>query len=77
MAGKPSTFGRAFQEREIEMYLRKRIETLEAALAPSGKAVVFWAMVGDRAMTDHELRAEIEHRQSESPGTRFVPVAWL
>ena len=58
------------------MYLRKRIETLEAALAPSGKPVVIWAMVGDRAMTDDELRTELD-RQKEKPGTRFVPVAWL
>ena len=59
------------------MYLRKRIETLEAALAPSGKPVVFWAMVGARAMTDDEIRAELDYRQREKPGTRFVPVAWL
>ena len=59
------------------MYLRKRLETLEASLAPRSQPVVIWAMVGDRAMTDAELRTEIEHRQSENPGARFVPVGWL
>ena len=61
------------------MYLRKRIETLEASLAPRGKPVVFWAMVGDRAMTEQEIDRDIDVRKAAGApaNARFIPVRWM
>ena len=46
------------------MYLRKRIETLEASLAPRGRRVCIWGMTsglkdGFRLKTDEEIEADI------------------
>lgn len=58
-------------------YLRKRLEDLEAALAPRGKPIVIWAMVGDRAMTEAEINAEIAAFSAIDPVVQCIPVRWL
>ena len=62
------------------MYLRKRIETLEASLAPRDRPIIgIWAMVGNRAMTDQEIEKEIAARKAAGApaNARFIPARWL
>ena len=61
------------------MYLRKRIETLEASLAPRGKPIVIWAMIGNRAMTKQEIDKDIDVRKAAGApaNARFIPVRWM
>ena len=60
------------------MYLRKRIETLEASLAPRGKPIVIWAMIGNRAMTQQEIDKDIDVRKAAGApaNARFISVRW-
>lgn len=66
------------------MYRRKRIETLEAALAPRGRRVCIWGMTsgddfGLRLKTDEEIEAEINADRCLGiihPGDRVKVVSW-
>lgn len=66
------------------MYLRKRIETLEAALRPRGRRVCIWGMTtgdvsGFRLKTDQEIDAEINSNRrlgSIGPNDRVDVVSW-
>jgi hypothetical protein len=66
------------------MYLRKRIETLEASLAPRGRRVCIWGMtsgndVGFRLKTNREIEAEISAGQrlgSIGPNDQVDVVSW-
>ena len=61
------------------MYLRKRIETLEAAMVPRGEPIAIWAMVGNRAMTKQEINEEIATRKAAGApaNAQFIPVRWM
>ena len=61
------------------MYLRKRIETLEAARSPAGPVIGFWAMKENcESMTDEEIEKEIAERRVNAPANaRIIPMSWL
>ena len=66
------------------MYLRKRIETLEASLAPRGRRVCIWGMTsgledGIRLKTDKEIEADIDTEcmlGMIGPNDRIDVVCW-
>jgi hypothetical protein len=62
----------------MSVNLIRRINALEASLAPTGKIVPFWAMKGCRAMTEEEVQKEIAVRKAAGApaNAQFIPVRW-
>lgn len=66
------------------MYLRKRLETLEASLAPRGRRVCIWGMTsgledGFRLKSDREIEADIDTERMRGmigPNDRIDVVCW-
>ena len=48
--------------------LNKRLDGLEAKLAPEGKPFLIWAMIDGRRMTDAEINASVSGSDCERKG---------
>ena len=63
----------------MSVNLTRRVDALEASLAPAGKIVAFWAMTdqGD-PMTKREEEREIAALRAKGipANARFIPVRW-
>jgi hypothetical protein len=59
--------------------LNKRLDGLEAALAPEGKSFMIWAMIGGRQMTDAETNATFQEAIASgraSLGDKPLAISW-
>ena len=60
--------------------LNRRLDGLEAALAPEGKPFVIWAMVNGRRMATAEIDAAFQEAIASgraSPSDRPLAVSWM
>jgi hypothetical protein len=60
--------------------LNKRLDGLEATLAPEGKSFAIWAMVNGRRMTAAEISTAFQEAIASgraSPGDRPLAVSWM
>jgi hypothetical protein len=60
--------------------LNRRVDGLEATLAPEGKPFVIWAMVNGRRMTNAEIDAAFQEAIASGraiPGDRPLAVSWM
>jgi hypothetical protein len=59
--------------------LNRRLDGLEATLAPEGKSIVIWAMVNGRRMTTVEIDAAFQEAISSGraiPGDKPLAISW-
>jgi len=60
--------------------LNRRLDGLEATLAPEGKPFVIWAMVNGRRMTTPEIDATFQEAIASGraiPGDRPLAISWM
>jgi uncharacterized coiled-coil protein SlyX len=60
--------------------LNKRLDGLEARLAPEGKPFMIWAMIEGRRMTAAEIEAAFQEAiasEKASPGDKPVAISWM
>jgi hypothetical protein len=60
--------------------LNKRLDGLEATLAPEGKLFMIWAMLDGRQMTDVEIDAAFQDAIASgraSPADKPLAISWL
>jgi hypothetical protein len=60
--------------------LNKRLDGLEATLAPAGKPFVIWAMVDGRRMRKAETDAAFQEAIASgraSPGDKPLAISWM
>ena len=59
--------------------LNKRLDGLEATLAPEGKPFMIWAMIDGRRMTDAEIDEAFQEAIASgraSPGDKPLAISW-
>ena len=59
--------------------LNRRLDGLEATLAPGGKPFMIWAMIGGRRMTQAEIDAAFQEAIASGrakPGDKPVAITW-
>ena len=59
--------------------LNRRLDGLEAALAPEGKPFMIWAMIDGRLMTKAEIDAAFQEAVASgraSPGAKLLAISW-
>ena len=59
--------------------LNRRLDGLEAALAPEGKPFIIWAMIDGRRMTDTEINQVFQEAIASgrvSPGDKPLAISW-
>ena len=60
--------------------LNKRLDGLEAKLAPEGKPFLIWAMIDGRRMTDAEINQVFQEAIAcgrASPGDEPLAISWM
>jgi hypothetical protein len=60
--------------------LNKRLDGLEAKLAPEGKPFLIWAMIDGRRMTDAEINQVFQDAIASgkaSPGDKPLAMSWI
>jgi len=60
--------------------LNRRLDGLEATLAPEGKRFMIWAMINGRRMTKAEIEAAFQEAISSgraSPGDKPLAISWM
>jgi hypothetical protein len=60
--------------------LNKRLDGLEAKLAPEGKPFVIWAMIDGRRMTEAEIDQVFQEAIAcgrANPGDKPLAISWL
>jgi hypothetical protein len=60
--------------------LNKRLDGLEAKLAPEGKPFMIWAMIDGRRMTKAEIDAAFQEAVASgraSPGDEPLAISWM
>lgn len=59
--------------------LNKRLDGLEATLAPEGRPFMIWAMIDGRRMTKAEIEAAFQEAIASgraSPGDKPLAISW-
>jgi hypothetical protein len=60
--------------------LNRRLDGLEAKLAPEGKSFLIWAMIDGRRMTDAEINQVFQEAIASGrakPGDRPLAISWM
>jgi hypothetical protein len=60
--------------------LNRRLDGLEATLAPEGKPFIIWAMIDGRRMTVVEIDAAFQEAIASgraSPGDKLLAISWM
>lgn len=60
--------------------LNKRLNGLEATLAPEGKPFIIWAMIDGRHMTQAEIDAAFQEAIASGrarPGDKLTTISWM
>jgi hypothetical protein len=60
--------------------LNRRLDGLEATLAPEGKPFVIWAMINGRRLTKAEIDAAFQEAVAggrAKPGNRHLAISWI
>ena len=60
--------------------LNRRLDGLEATLAPESKPFLIWAMIDGRRMTDAEINETFQEAIATgraSPGDKPLAISWL
>jgi hypothetical protein len=60
--------------------LTKRLDGLEATLAPESKPFLIWAMIDGRRMTDAEINEAFQEAIATgraSPGDKPLAISWI